>query len=68
MSYFGALIYLICMAHFSQYLCSNADVHQFIENGYVRLPQLLTADAYRVLADAIENKFIPPNPFSAGWV
>jgi len=49
------------MSHFSKHVFTSADVHHFVQNGYVRLPQLLTADAYQVLADAIENMSTNPH-------
>lgn len=43
------------MAHFSKHVFSSADVNHFVQNGYVKTPQILTTDAHRILDDAIEN-------------
>ncbi len=56
------------MSHFSKHIFSQNDVHHFVQNGYVRLPQLLTEGAYQTITDAIEH--IGRNPSddtSVGW-
>jgi hypothetical protein len=54
------------MSHFSKHIFSQDDVHHFVQNGYVRLPQLLTEGAYQTITDAIEH--IGRNPSDDAFV
>jgi hypothetical protein len=54
------------MSHFSKHIFSQDDVHHFVQNGYVRLPQLLTEAAYQTITDAIEH--IGRNPSDDAFV